>query len=1115
MNKLSNMCFGIWAICLMIVGMASCVDDEVVSSRTVIEGQPIELSMKLSFNRPVDIVVTRADDNSFADIENLTLFIYSSAGVFQQVVSTLDGSLTLGNSGQAIGETGIPYEISFETTTGEKNLVAVANTGDDTGCWESLSDLANQAAAGKLDFDALKSSLMNLQDASDGMQPIQIVSSSQLLMTGWNENVKFASDGSVSECGSRGIEEYDVAICLDRSLAHITFNIEAEPEGANGTFTPSSYRVYNIPVNSYLTNTDHNPVSGEGAGSGFASFIDYASANVGSLNEGNYSFEFYMPENTSAVVKDLVTYAERDDWTNGDESHATLPEDKIWSHAPQTGTFVVISGTYVGQTYSGNVTYTVHLGDFSEKSGSMGNYSVERNSSYTYNMRVLGVNRIHVEAIRQLDSDGYQQGAEGNIFDYSQCRYTYQLDAHYEQVYLEYDLSSIAASLDGGLSGEELDNAIADKLILVIQSEAMDYTHTGDDDSYNVQNKRGTLKPYRIYRNAMWTGGESAAETAKSEVLEGAGSGITPQKGFDYCWVEFWPQNHQHIALYPGVPDWSREDLSDMENSAETVYGSRDPSEESVHLMDVYDVIVAMGNVVKKIYNQDPNERVSTNNYAEDGITVTYDNGRYYARFTAFVNENYYYKHPLTHAKLETWNVMTNKIPREMIIAMSTDISTDGNSSYSQLHSYISQLSMQTFYNSRVESINAFGIESYNETPLTDDFLWGNPKSTSRLDDSDGRQNQLTLIGVGGYNQRNWSDYISSEGGSGGWDGTDDYYTNNGWIGTISSGHKLDADAYASSGAYAACMSRNRDLNGDGVIQANEVRWYLPSLNEYIRMSIGTNAVSNAARLYSGDKSLMKGGKYPGTNTAYYPSDYISDGSLYYTSSADSRRVYWAVERGSYGALNSYYDGSALPVRCIRLLPGIEAGQDLTSLQGIQSDPTYVRRDRNGLIVLDFRNRLDASLYRERTSGSLVKHNEDEAANRFYEGIFVADDFLNQTYTLAEIVGLTTVEQGGEETIEQANMVNPCARHNEGGYNNWRVPNLVEFSAMNAAGLLDGCLDSNHQRGLCVTQFSNLDVRYGFGRTSIIYCPGANGITDIDLYFKIRCVRDVPANYSW
>ena len=117
---------------------------------------------------------------------------------------------------------------------------------------------------------------------------------------------------------------------------------------------------------------------------------------------------------------------------------------------------------------------------------------------------------------------------------------------------------------------------------------------------------------------------------------------------------------------------------------------------------------------MKKIYN---GESVSTADRGEDGITITQSNNDYVARFTAFVNEYYYYRHPLTGLDVTTWSVMTNKIPREMIIAMSTDGSNDGNSSYSQLHSYISQLSMQTFYSSRSMSLNAFGIESYNETP--------------------------------------------------------------------------------------------------------------------------------------------------------------------------------------------------------------------------------------------------------------------------------------------------------------------------------------------------------------------------------------------------------------
>lgn len=1101
MKKIKYMCYSLCAVCMAALCLVSCADEELFPTSQVVEGRPITLSMKMAFNRPADIVVTRSDE--FSELDNLTLFVYSSTDDFQQVVSTEDGNLTLAEQGEVVANMGIRYAISFETTSGSKKLLAVANTSDEdgSGTWDNLNTIKQQAINGNLDFEALKASILSLQNTTDGRQPIRITAASQLLMTGWNQGVVFSpgngdnSNGSITNYGERGIQNQQVVIRLDRSLAHITFNIEADPEGAKGTFTPSSYRVYNIPTNSYLINTSHLPVSGDNVGENFKTFINYASTNVGAVNEGNYSFDFYMPENTCEEIAGVNSYAQRELWTNGTDDQTTLPEDKIWKNAPQTSTFVVISGTYVGETYNGNVTYTVHLGDFSDQNSSSnkwGNYSVIRNSSYTYNMRVLGVDKIVVEAQRESDEGDYQQGAEGNIYDYSKCNYMYSLDAHYEQVYLQYDLSAIAATLTQGLDEEHLDNAIADQLILIIQSEAMDYNHTGTDDTYNVQNKRGTLNPYRIYRNAMRAG--QSPQDAKEDVLEGAGNGIYPTKGFDYRWVEFWPQNHNHIALYPGVSDWSKENLSGMENS--NAYGGSAQGDKQ-YLLDVYDVIVAMGNVVKKIYND---ESISTSDHGEDGITITRIGNKYYARFTAFVNENYYYKHPLTHADLDTWNVMTNKIPREMIIAMSTDISTDGNNSYSQLHSYISQLSMQTFYNSRQESINAFGIETYNETPLTDAFKWGDPQSTRNLDDSDGRENQLTLIGLNsGYGVQNWSSYIQVVDG----EYSSEDYTYNGWTTSTPNDHKLGANAYASSrrAAYAACMSRNRDLNGDGRIDNEEVRWYLPSLNEYIRMSIGTNAVSNEARLYKGDKSKMRGEDYP--------SAYIADGSLYYTSSADSRRVYWAVERGSYGALDSYYDGSALPVRCIRLLPGIKQGQDLTSLDGITADATYVRSSSQGNIILDFRNRLDESLYRDYVSNDLVSHTEDDDENSFYQGIVVADDFLRQTYTLANIVGVEqqySYVDGAYVVVESNSRSNPCRRQYGSG---WRVPNLVEFSAMNAAGLLDECEDADYQRGLCATRFSNLDVRYGFGRTSIIYCPGANGPSDINLHYKIRCVRDV------
>lgn len=488
-------------------------------------------------------------------------------------------------------------------------------------------------------------------------------------------------------------------------------------------------------------------------------------------------------------------------------------------------------------------------------------------------------------------------------------------------------------------------------------------------------------------------------------------------------------------------------------------------------MLDVYDMIVEMGKAIKQIYKGE--------SPSSSRIQITQNGGNYVARFTAFVNEYYYLHHPLTGAEADTWSVMTNKIPREMIIAMSTQTSEDGNSSYSQIHSYISQLAMQTFYNDRVSSLNAFGIETYNETPLL--FTFGSPKSTNNLTDNDGRENQKILIGA----SPSWSTYIN------------DQY--NGWtasVGTNRTEHKLNT---AYKNAYSACMSRNRDLNGNGRIDENEIRWFLPSLNEYIRMGIGASGISSAAQLYMGDKTSM-------TKTGY-PSSYISDGSLYYTSSEDSKRVYWAVEKGSYNAIDKFYTfGTPLPIRCIRNLPatGTNAGTDVSSIDGVISDATYKKHDASGNlpIILEFKDRLISSLYRQRVSGSLNVHNEDDDANSFYDGIFVASNFLSNTYTLGSIIGYNGYR-----------WINPCSSYSEDGYTNWRVPNLVELSAMNAAGLLSPKPSGYGDNDVaCCTQFTNLTVRYGFAFSSLIYCPGNNG-TELNNRVLIRCVRDVPPGY--
>lgn len=799
---------------------------------------------------------------------------------------------------------------------------------------------------------------------------------------------------------------------------------------------------------------------------------------------------------------------------------------KKWSNAPQTSTFVVISGTYSGNStvndngtegsgnhaVTGDVQYTIHLGDFSDSK--FGDYSIARNVSYTYNVSVTGVNKIVVEA---LTNEEEQPGAEGQIFTYDGSTYSYELDAHYEQLFLEYNLSSIALAVqqklgpyNSNLEDSVIDNTIADNLILVIQSEAMDYLHAGSD--YTVQNKRGTLRPYQIYADAVRSNADPTQ--AKNNVWQGSGTGLQPTGGFDYQWIEFWPQESgTSLAAYPGVSKWSRASTL-TEDEKDSVYGIAKGN--TARLKDVYDVIVAMGKAVKNIYKVGTVSTTTDDTPNADGICIVKDGDNYVARFTAFVNEYYYYEHPLTHAEVKSWDVFVNKIPREMIIAMSSKISADGNSSYSQVYSYITQRSMETFYNSRATAINGFGIETYNETPLTQkgvDFTFGTAKCTtsSGLSDKDGRSNQIALIGINQYNE--WNYYISTE--------------KNGWFNSTNTNHKehkLSIDAYSNNkgqrGAYAACLSRNRDLNGDRTIDESEVRWFLPSVNEYLRIGIGSSALSNAAQLYIGNKaSLDNDIWYTGENQTgdknYVKAENLKDGTLYYTSSIDEHRTYWAVEKGSYGVDGESWTATNAPkpIRCIRVLP-----TNITSVDA-KSDATYERiyNDPSGLTTLKFKDRLVDRLYRNGVYTSLLsRHNEDGEPNFYSEGIFVASKNVkttdnwgvetntDATFSLSEIIGY-------DSNGNRVPRTNPCANHREGGYSDgWRVPNLVELMAMNAE-VSDISIST-----ACCTAFSRQKVRYGFfiNEKKMISCPGSKGSGHLtSTSYKIRCVRDVPAGY--
>lgn len=1138
----------LYTACLLIAGimmLAGCTDDGLVKNgrKDVVEGVSVTATLKIYASPLTDVVVNTRADNSLSELYDLTLFIFDSEGTFQQTVSTYDNTLTVQGASGETKDWGMVHEVQFKTTSGYKKLLAMGNLFSSYWYHDGSVNMQilEEANEGKYTFDELEDIIFELSVLSsdpdarpDFYMPVQMAASEQMMVSGRNEGLLINTDGTVESWGDKGYEQDKVGIVMQRSMAHVTFHIIAKPEGADGEFIPSSYTVYNIPKLSYVVNGRDTPKLTPQTE--IQKFINYSTTNVPSLSGGKYTFDFYMPENTYNRELKVTEYNQRDTWgakavEGVDAVTGATPLQKTWKNAPQNSTFVVIRGTYSGQasvngstdnTVTADVSYTIHLGDFST-TGSMGDFSVKRNNSYIYNVSVKGVDNIIVEAT--VNGKEAQPGAEGAVYDATNMTYSYNLDAHYEQIYLEYNLSDMVETVRASLqrdgignnpTDEQLDNAIANQLMLIIQSEAMNHNKNG------VSNKRGSLKPYLLYATAIrgktGTEAEVAAQEAKEGILAGAGEKGVPTKGYDYKWVEFWPQEESNtIAEYPGISEWARDDKTESMNPEEQIanrdyyYANGEEStEKSKKLMDVYDVIVEMGKAVKQLYK---NETIGSSDYK---IKISDDGNSKVARFTAFVNEYYYLRHPLTGEKTRVWSTFTNKIPRQMIIAISSNISSDGNSSYGKIHSYISQLSMQSFYNSRVNSLAAFGIETYNETPLsTDGFTFGDPKGATGLTDGNGRDNQKILIGLQD-GATNWGDFIVAA--QNGWTSSENTTTDH-------VQHKLPHGAYnvPSSngyypGAYFACLSRNRDLNGDGKIDESEIHWYLASLNEYIRMGIGSNGISNAAQLYIGDKQAMEKVGYAG--------DYINQGSLFYTSSGESEnsneRLFWAVEKGSYGPDGKDWTGKKAPkpIRCIRTLPKLdtEKGTDISSftiinnstgnIESIVADPVYEKIERNvdGMLVLKFKDRLVDQLYRQQVLGSLNPHTEDDFINSFYEGIFVAtgDDGIKTGLKFGNIIG-----------ADGYTMTNPCSNYKEGGYTTgWRVPNLVEFLVMDRAGLLDS-------DQMCCTKFSNQEVRFGFYYSSdkIIMCEGEkySSMDELDKdetkSYKVRCVRDVPANY--
>ena len=949
------------AAALTLCSLASCVKEN-ISAPDHGEGT-VYLSLNV-FSGGMEQVIVKSpwdpnDENERA-VENLRIYIFSKAtGNLVGYKYFSKDDLTFTDDSSQPGYDRTTTVSNIPTSTGEVYIYAIANAR--TSQYKVTDDAI-------LDIDESNLSHLTRETFLSATCTRQLGSinpaDNRFVMSGFANNgapVTIArKDGTTQAEITDPTSDDGKRVKLYKVLSKNKITVKS---GNGVTFKPEYMEIHNVPqVYGLMRGNNVAP-------SGFEAFDRI----IWSEN----SYQFYLPANVQTATASPASFNDRERNTYDDTGK------KTFANAPANATYVVIHGKYQGGDYAGDLSYTVHLGDFTHN---MSDFSVAANSNYEYTLTIKGVNNFIAESRKETGAD--DPGSEGVVI--FKGTDILEVDCHYEARVMKFSMSELNQIINVDKYGYilKIQTAFCETISMIVDGEGRIY----DAAEFKTHSNPTVLT----------TVGTNGMPVDASRIL------ISGDVDFD--WVHF----VKNTGASYSTPNLNVGCL--VQNSSTSTHSISDvcayPGKDNTQTIFEF---------LRDLYKAGKEQTESYFNATGSSVYVT-----------CFVDENYYPD--------KNWTEYVNKSePRRMYFANELFVSADGQSSFARAKYVVSQKSIWTFYKLD-PTLKPFGLESVSEEKVQGvDVV----KGTNSLEEPwDGRASAIS-------NNKNKGFYASSTKST----GKQDIYT----------------------GAYKACMSRNRDENGNGTIDENEIKWYLASVDQYKGMWAGEEAFDTDARLFKATESewlALKKAFGNGVDAKLSPWHYFT---------CSHANTFWAEEGCATGT-----NSSATMVRCIRTL--------VSNSDGLESAETYYSYKDN-IVELKLN---DVALRTHQSGGFQTYFERGKDSNKLYKKFKIASSNLPNKYPKEQVISSAK----GSGFINSTDDV--CQK--AAGYGgSWRVPNQRELSIMSA-------VNTSLQNLYSCTSFTGVQSGYykgGSGNEYGFVLSGTQMTVAVDKDYYVRCVMDV------